>query len=195
MCGRSSPVRSSRCCCRSCCSSSSAGTTGVASRASSGRRLATLAFLAWQALLAHEPRTSGGASTLGLALATALAAGVCGLAGGGLFFLLPAGLALATGACALLGLWRGEPGLGRSGLAPFVLLHYAFVWSARYLYELSLPGYVLLSLAPLAVWLSALAPAQRPRARAALAFLGPSLIAAAALACEFAAAPAPSPYD
>ena len=156
--------------------------------------LAAWVFLTWHALLAHERRAPGPASTLGWALATALAAGTYGFAGGALFLLLPAALALATGACALLGLWRGEHGLGQSGLAPFVLLYAAFLWLARHLYELSAPGYALLSLAPLAAWLSALAPAGRPRTRAALALLGPPLVAAAALAHEIAAAPPASPY-
>jgi hypothetical protein len=153
--------------------------------------LAASVFLVWHALLGHARRAPGGAAVLGWALATALAAGTYGLAGGGLFFLLPAALALATGACALLGLWRAEPGLGQGGLAPFALLHFAFLWSARYLYELSTLGFVLLSLAPLGVWLSAIAPEERPRLRGALACAGPTLLAAAALVHELAAAPAP----
>src|SRR6185503_15300328 len=68
--------------------------------------LAGFVYLAWQALLAHARQGNGGAATLGWALASALAAGTHGLAGGALFFVLPAALALATGACALLGLWR-----------------------------------------------------------------------------------------
>ena len=156
--------------------------------------LAAWAFLVWHALLAHARRVPGPASTLGWALATALAAGTYGFAGGALYSLLAAALALATGACALLGLWRGEHGLGASGLAPFVLLHSSFLWLARFLYELSAPGFALLSLAPLAAWLSELAPAGKPRTRAALALLGPTLCAGAALVHELIAAPPPSPY-
>jgi hypothetical protein len=157
--------------------------------------LAGFVFLAWQALLAYARRGSGGTATLGWALAAALAAGTHGLAGGSLFFLLPAALALATGACALLGLWRAEPGLGRGGLAPFLLLHFAFLWISRYLNSLTALGFVLLSLAPLAVWISVLVPATRLRTRAVLEFLGPTLVAAVALAHEFAAAAPSSPYD
>lgn len=156
--------------------------------------LAVWLFLTWQALSAHERRVKGGAPTLGLAMAGALAAASYGLAGGGLYAQLAGALALALGACALLGLWRHESGLGVGGVATFVLLHFALVWLARYLYELSAAGFVLLSLAPLGVWLSACAPAARPRLRAALALAGPTLLAATALALEFAAAPPPSPY-
>jgi len=156
--------------------------------------LAAVLFVTWQALVAHEARERGGSAALGLALATALSAATQGLAGGTLFFLLPASLALATGASALLGLWRRDAGLGPGGVAPFVILYSAFAWLGHFLNELSTLGFVLLALAPLAVWLSALAPAARPRTRAALAVLGPTLVAALALAHEFAAAPPPSPY-
>lgn len=155
--------------------------------------LAVWLFVTWHALGAHERRGSG-AATLGLALAGALAAATFGLAGGGLYAQLAGALALALGACALLGLWRHESGLGVGGVATLVPLHFALVWLARYLYELSATGFVLLSLAPLGVWLSACAPASRPRLRALFALAGPTLVAATALALELAAAPPPSPY-
>ncbi len=157
--------------------------------------LALLLFLAWNALAALETRASvGGATALGLALATALAAGSYGLAGGALFAQLAGALALALGLCALSGLWLRVPGLGAGGVAPYALLHYGLIWTARWLYELSTPAFVLLSLVPLASLGSALVPSPRARARVALALLGPTLLAAAALLVEVLAAP-PDPYS
>lgn len=152
--------------------------------------LAALLFTAWNALAAREER-GGGATALGLALATALAAGSYGLAGGAIFAQLTGALALALGLCALLGLWRRAPGLGPGGIAPYVLLHNGMLWYARWVNELSPAGFVLLSLVPLAALPAALVPAPRPRLRAGLGFLAPVLLAGAALAVELASVPPP----
>lgn len=157
--------------------------------------LALLLFTAWNALATLEQRAlGGGATAVGLALATALTAGCCGFAGGALLAQLVGALALSIGACALLGLWRRAPGLGAGGVAPYALLHYGLVWAARWAYELSSAGFVLLLLAPLAALSAALVPAARARTRAACALLGPTLCAAAALLLESRAAPAAYPY-
>ena len=148
--------------------------------------LAALVFAVWNALAAREERR-GGAHALGLALATALAAGSYGLGGGWIFAQLTGALGLAVGLCALLGLWRGAPGLGSAGVAPFVLLHYGMLWIARWLNELSSASFLLLSLAPLAAACTRLVPSTRPRLETVLAILAPTLVAAAALAVELRA--------
>lgn len=155
--------------------------------------LAALLFVTWNVLAAAEGH-GGGTRALGLACATALAAGSYALAGGALFAQFTGALALAMGLCALLGLWRRAPGLGPGGIAPYVLLHHGMLWCARWVNELSLPAFVLLALAPLAVLAARLAPSSRPRLAAALAFLGPMLLSAAALGWEFASQPAADAY-
>ncbi len=153
--------------------------------------LALLVLAAWSTLSAQEERPPGGGATaLGLALTTALAAGSYGLSGGALFAQLAGALALATGLCALLGFWRRGPGLGPAGVAPFVLLYYGQTWIARWVNELSTASFVLLSLAPLAALTARLMPASRARLAAGLALGLPPLLAAAALALEFAGADA-----
>ena len=154
--------------------------------------LAVLLFASWNGLAALESTAEErGALALGLALAAALAAGAYSFAGGSIFTLLPATLALGLGTCALLGFWRRAPGLGPAGVAPYVLLHFGVLWIARWLYELSAPGFALLSLVPLAATPAFLAPALRPRTRAALALLGPTLLASLALIVEWSSAPEP----
>ncbi len=154
--------------------------------------LAALLFVGWNALGALEERRPGSAAlALGLAFASALAAGAYAFAGGSIFTLLPAALALAVGLCALLGSWRRSSGLGAPGVAPFVLVHFGLVWVARWLYELSTAGFVLLSLVPLAAAPALFLPALRPRTRAALVFGAPVALAAAALLAEWSAAPEP----
>jgi len=151
--------------------------------------LALLVFAAWSGLAAQEERGDGGGATaLGLALASALSAGSYGLGGGAVLAQQAGALALAVGLCALLGLWRRAPGLGPGGIAPFALLHYGQLWIARWVNELSTASFALLSLVPLAALAPGLVPARRPRLRAALGLCAPVLLAAAALAVELAAA-------
>jgi hypothetical protein len=152
--------------------------------------LAMLLVVAWNALAALEERARG-ATALGLALATALAAASYGLSGGAIFAQLTGALALALGICALLGLWRRAPGLGRGGVAPYVSLHYAMLWYARWVNELSTPGFALLALVPLAALAARLVPRERYRLRASAALLAPALLAGGALAVEIASIPPP----
>jgi len=156
--------------------------------------LAALLFVSWQAGAARESAAKSGAGALGLALGTALAAATYGKAGATLYALLPGALALATGAVALLGIWRRASGLGPAGVAPFVVLYFATLWLARFLYELGTPAFALLSLVPLGASAAALVPASRPKLRELASVLGPMLPAAAALGIELASAPPASPY-
>jgi hypothetical protein len=156
--------------------------------------LAAWLFSCWQLALRGAERASAAPAALGLALTCALAAATFGLAGGGLFFVLPATLALATGALALLGFWRGEPGLGARGWSPFVVLFFGCLWCARYLYELSAVGFALLSLVPLAPESALLVPGQHAKWRALIALFAPFLLAAATLAYELAHVSTPLAY-
>ncbi|MSR61035.1 MAG: hypothetical protein EXS08_01125 [Planctomycetes bacterium] len=151
--------------------------------------LAGLLFGAWSALAAFERRPqNNAASTLGWALASALAAGAYLYSGGALFAQLVGAFSLALGLCALLGFWKRAPGLGPTGVAPYALLHFGFLWSARYLNELSTASFALLSVAPLLTLGARLVPSLRPRLATACALLGPTLPAALALYLEWSAA-------
>lgn len=157
--------------------------------------LALLVFLSWTLLAAHEERRARPTSVVGWTAATALAAGAYGLSGSVQIAQLAGALAASLGVCAALALWRRAPGLGRAGSGPFVVLYLGLTWCARFISELSLPGFVLLSLAPLAVLLSGALPRTRPRLAATLELALPALLALAAVLLErTAAAPSPYPY-
>jgi hypothetical protein len=157
--------------------------------------LAAYLFATWSLLSADEREgRHGSGASLGLGLAAALSAGSYGLAGGALFAQLAAASAGALVLCGLLGWWRGSGGLGAGGVTAYSLVHFGELWAARWLFELSTAGFVLLSLVPLSVPGARLVPGLPRRAQAALAFGGPALLAAAALLLEWTSAPAASPY-
>jgi hypothetical protein len=140
---------------------------------------------AWRSLACRAgPR--GAWEDLGLALGMGCAAPAYGLGGGALFAQLAGAFALSVGLCALLGLWRGASALASGGALPLACVHAAFVWLAHWLYELSLPSFVLLSLVPFA----SLAVARLPAGRAgtAAALLTPFGLGLAAFLFEFSAA-------
>jgi hypothetical protein len=155
--------------------------------------LGLLVFLSWHLAGEHEARRSSPAPVWGWALASALAAGAYQLSGSSQIAQLTGGLALALGCCALLASWRRSGGLGLSGVGPFVVLHLGLTWCGRFISELSLPGFVLLSLVPLSALAGRLAPAGRLRLAAALEVLAPTSLALAALLVERLRA-VPSPY-
>lgn len=157
--------------------------------------LALVLFLAWTLLGEHEARRARPGPTLAWCAMGALAAGAYGLSGSVQIAQLGGALAAALGTCAVLALWRRAAGLGAAGLAPFVVLHFGLTWCARYLSELSLPGFMLLLLAPFGVLAARLVP--RPRLATALELFVAPLLALAALLVEraaSAASAAPYPY-
>lgn len=151
--------------------------------------LALLLFVAWSTLAGQEERGGcGGATAMGLALATGISAGSYVLGGGAVLGQQAGALALALGLCALFGLWRRAPGLGAAGVAPYILVHHALLWVARWVNELSTASFVLLALVPFAALAPRLVPASRTRLRTGLALCSPTLLAAAALAVELSSA-------
>lgn len=155
--------------------------------------LGLLVFLAWNLAGEHEARRASPAPVWGWALASALAAGTYQASGSSQIAQLGGGLALALGCCALLALWRRSAGLGQPGVGPFVVLYLGLTWCGRFISELSLPGFVLLSLVPLGALAGRLAPAGRERLAAAFEVLVPTGLALAALLLERAQS-TPSPY-
>lgn len=151
-------------------------------------------FLTWNLGGAHEARRARPGVVLGWSLATALASGAYLVSGSLQIAELAGGLAAALGACAALALWRRGAGLGASGVAPFALLYLGLTWCARYLSELSLPGFVLLVLAPLAALGARALETRRPRLAAGLELALPIALALAAVLVERALAAPPSPY-
>lgn len=155
--------------------------------------LGLFVFLAWNLAAEHEARRASPAPVWGWALASALAAGTYQLSGSSQIAQLGGGLALALGCCALLALWRRSAGLGQAGVGPFVVLYLGLTWCGRFISELSLPGFLLLSLVPLGALAGRLAPAGRERLAAAFEVLVPTGLALAALLLERAQS-TPSPY-
>lgn len=156
--------------------------------------LALVLFLSWTLLDAHEQRHARPAAVLGWTAMTALAAGAYGISGSVQIAQLAGALAAALGTCAALALWRRAAGLGPAGVAPFLVGYLGLTWCGRFISELSLPGFILLALAPLGVLAARAVPASHPRFAALLEGLAPPLAALAALLLERSAAAPASPY-
>lgn len=152
-------------------------------------------FLSATWLAEEERRAQRAHAAVGWTLATALAAVAYGLSGSVQVAQLAGGLAAGLGVCTALALWRRTAGLGPAGVAPFVVLYLGLTWCGRFISELSLPGFVLLTLAPLAVLAARLVPGARPRLAQLVTVLGPPLLALLAVWLERAQqAPSPYPY-
>jgi hypothetical protein len=150
-------------------------------------------FLTWNRCGAAETRAPSPRPILGWTLASALAAGTYQLSGSTQVAQLAGGLTAALGVLSALALWRGSAGLGAAGVGPFVTLYLGLTWCGRFISELSLPGFVLLTLAPLSLLGARWVPPSRARLARVSEVALPALFALAALFWERSQA-TPSPY-